>query len=118
MRVRRQESRATFGAMTTADRTFARSLRRRQTSAEDLLWQQVRGRRIGHKFRRQVPVGCYVVDFFCFDAKLVVEIDGTQHEAEAIYDARRTAELEAQGLVVLRVTTARCGNDWTTSWRV
>jgi very-short-patch-repair endonuclease len=88
--------------MTTAQRDFARTLRRRQTSAEDLLWQQLRGRRLGLKFRRQVPIAGYVVDFFCFDAKLMIELDGRQHAMEAEYDVRRTAELEAHGLTILR----------------
>lgn len=91
-------------AMTTPQRDFARELRRRQTSTEDLLWQQLRGRRLGHKFRRQVPVGRYTVDFLCFAAKLVIEIDGAQHAATAEYDAARTAEIEAQGLRVIRFT--------------
>ena len=88
--------------MTTSQRDFARTLRRRQTSAEDLLWQQLRGRRLGLKFRRQVPIAGYIVDFFCFDAKLVIELDGRQHAIEAEYDARRTAELEAHGVTILR----------------
>ena len=89
--------------MTTVQRDFARELRKRQTSAEDALWQQLRGGRLGPRFKRQVPIGPYVVDFFCFAAKLVVEVDGAQHDVEAEYDARRTAELEAQGLAVIRV---------------
>lgn len=90
--------------MTTAQRDFARKLRHRQTSAEDELWQALRGRRLGGcKFRRQAPIGPYVVDFLCFDAKLIVEVDGKQHAELADYDARRTAELEAQGFVVIRV---------------
>ncbi len=91
--------------MTSEQRGFARELRRRQTSAEDLLWQQLRGRRLlGRKFRRQVPIGAYVVDFLCFDAKLIVEIDGKQHGWAADYDDRRTAEIEALGFSVIRFT--------------
>jgi very-short-patch-repair endonuclease len=94
--------RVEIAPMATEQRSFARKLRRQQTSFEDQLWQQLRGRRLGYKFRRQVPLGRYVADFICFDAKLVVELDGRQHEEQRIYDAARTAEIEAQGLVVLR----------------
>jgi very-short-patch-repair endonuclease len=59
-----------------------------------VLWQQLRGRRLlGFKFRRQVPLGGYVVDFLCLDAKLIVEIDGRQHGWQAAYDAERTKQL-------------------------
>lgn len=91
--------------MTTQQREFARDLRKRQTSAEELVWRALRGRRLGGwKFRRQVPVAGYVVDFLCFDAKLAVEIDGHQHDQAPGYDARRTAELEAQGFTIVRFT--------------
>ncbi|MCP1642776.1 very-short-patch-repair endonuclease [Pseudomonas citronellolis] len=56
---------------------FARELRRRQTDAERLLWSRLRDRRLlGWKFRRQVPLGPYVVDFYCHERQLVVELDG------------------------------------------
>ena len=91
--------------MTTEPRAFARTLRRQQTSSEELLWQQLRARRLdGFKFRRQVPIGGYVVDFLCLAAKLIVEVDGRQHGWEADYDAERTRALEGMGFVVLRVS--------------
>jgi len=63
---------------------FARQLRRNQTDAERKLWQLLRDRRFaGVKFRRQQPVGPYIVDFVCFEAKLVIELDGSQHGLEA-----------------------------------
>lgn len=72
------------------------------TEAEDRLWQELRGRRLDRtKFRRQVPIGNYIADFLCPDAKLVVEIDGGQH-AESDYDRTRDAALKAQGFRVLR----------------
>ena len=62
---------------------FARRLRRDQTDVERKLWYALRDRRHhGFKFRRQQPVGPYVVDFVCFEAKLVVELDGGQHVRE------------------------------------
>ena len=92
-------------AMVTEPRRFARTLRRNPTSAEDALWQQLRGRRLtGTKWRRQVTLGPYTADFVCLDAKLVVEIDGIGHAARRDYDAARTQEIEAQGLAMLRFT--------------
>ncbi|WP_431046399.1 endonuclease domain-containing protein [Roseateles sp. L2-2] len=85
----------------------ARSFRRTGTKAERALWQRLRDRRLlGHKFRRQHPVGAYFADFACVEAGLVVELDGGQHGSpqDAIYDARRTAALHDQGFHVLRFT--------------
>jgi very-short-patch-repair endonuclease len=80
---------------------FARSLRRRMTDAELRLWFQLRNRAfIGYKFRRQHPIGPYIADFACVEARLVVELDGSRH-LEAI-DAIRTACLEIRGYHVLR----------------
>ena len=79
----------------------ARELRSVQTEAERKLWQCLRGGQLGGlKFRRQHPIAPYVADFYCDALKLVVELDGSQHTAEA--DAVRTRALEAQGLTVLR----------------
>lgn len=84
---------------------LARKLRRNQTDAERKLWYLLRDRRFcGFKFRRQQPIGPYVVDFICFEKGLVVELDGAQHGTdEAVaYDVKRTAFLESQGLRVMR----------------
>ena len=81
----------------------ARDLRTNATDAERRLWERLRRKQIdGHRFRRQVPLGSYIVDFICFDARLVVEVDGGQHAKSAAKDARRTAFLEASGFRVLR----------------
>ncbi|MDC9825388.1 endonuclease domain-containing protein [Devosia sp. ZB163] len=83
---------------------FARTLRRNSTEVEKRLWSILRDRRLaGHKFRRQVPIGPYVADFACFDARLVVELDGSQHLEDAARDTRRDAELARRGFEVLRV---------------
>lgn len=82
---------------------FARRLRRDATHAEALLWSRLRNRRLGgYKFRRQHPIGRYVVDFVCIEQRLVIEVDGGQHAAEGAEDARRTAWLETRGFRVLR----------------
>jgi very-short-patch-repair endonuclease len=91
---------------------FARSLRKQPTKAEEILWRYLRGSRFhGAKFRRQVPFDRYVVDFYCHATKLVVEIDGKQHDWFADYDARRTAVLEAYGVRVLRLANEDVGGD-------
>jgi very-short-patch-repair endonuclease len=85
-----------------AKRSFARSLRREMTEAEDRLWHELRDRRLDRiKFRRQVPFGKYIADFVCLEAGLIVEIDGSQH-AESESDRIRKAELEAKGFRILR----------------
>jgi len=81
----------------------ARNLRAIQTEAETRLWMRLRDRQLGGaKFRRQVPVGPYVADFACYSARLIVELDGGQHAANADADARRTEWLESQGFRVVR----------------
>jgi very-short-patch-repair endonuclease len=81
---------------------FARAMRRDGTDAEKRTWRLLRGRRFaGFKFRRQVPIGPYIVDFMSFEAMLVIEIDGGQH-AESAADARRDAWLVREGFRVLR----------------
>ena len=82
---------------------LARSLRSNQTDAERLLWNHIRAGRLGaHKFKRQQPLGHYIVDFVCFEAMLVIELDGGQHADQVNQDAERTLWLESQGFRVLR----------------
>lgn len=80
----------------------ARALRRDMTEAERTLWFLLRSRRFsGFKFRRQVPIDPYVADFLCFERKIVVECDGSQH-ADSAHDARRDAWFAARGFRTLR----------------
>lgn len=82
---------------------MARKLRGNPTDAESKLWSRLRRRQIdGRRFRRQVPLGDYVVDFACFDAGFIVEVDGGQHAEAVSEDAARTAWLEGRGFRVLR----------------
>ena len=81
---------------------YARALRRAQTPHEQRLWTLLRGRRfLDFKFRRQAPIGPFIADFVCYDAKLIVELDGSQH-AENPRDVSRDAELQRRGFHVLR----------------
>lgn len=85
----------------------ARALRKNQTVAEKLFWKIVSNRKIlGFKFRRQHPIGKYIVDFYCHEVLLVVELDGDVHDLERIknYDERREAELKKLGLTITRFT--------------
>ncbi len=80
----------------------ARNLRTSQTDAENALWRHLRDRRFhGLKFRRQVPLGSYVADFACFEAKVIVEADGGQH-ADNARDDRRDRYFRGQGYRTLR----------------
>ena len=80
---------------------YARELRRNMTPAERALWQYLRKRQLGVKFRRQAPIGRYIVDFVCFEVKLVIEVDGAHH-ANNPNDKVRDAWLASQGFRVLR----------------
>ncbi|HWA51125.1 MAG TPA: DUF559 domain-containing protein [Dongiaceae bacterium] len=77
------------------------NLRRNMTDAERALWRVLRDRKDGYRFRRQEPIDHYIVDFVCFKARLIVEVDGGQH-SESAADKRRDAYLESHGFRVLR----------------
>jgi len=73
------------------------------TNAERLLWQHLRNRELGgYKFRRQRPIGPYIVDFVCLEKKLVVEVDGGQHAGQVELDTKRSGYLKEKGYQVLR----------------
>lgn len=83
-------------------RDFARDLRRTMTNAEHQLWYHLRGRRLlDTKFRRQFPIGRYIVDFVCLESRLIVEVDGGPHNG-SLHDAIRDRFLHEQGFTVLR----------------
>jgi very-short-patch-repair endonuclease len=85
---------------------YAKGLREGQTDCENILWQNLRGKRLNNiKFRRQVPIGKYIVDFVALDKKVIVELDGSQHldDNQLIYDKNRTIYLEKYGYKVLRI---------------
>jgi len=93
-------------------RDRARQLRCDQTDAEARLWESLRGGRLdGWKWRRQVPVGPFIVDFLCLEAALAVELDGGVHAERAESDARRDAVLRRKGLKVLRFWNAQVVED-------
>jgi len=82
---------------------LARRLRRQPTEAEVRLWRYLRNKQLhGVKFRRQEAIGPYVADFACHGRKLIVEVDGGQHDAERAYDEARTGYFESAGWRVVR----------------
>ncbi len=82
---------------------LAKTLRRKMTEPERRLWYFLRGRRLAKfKFRRQVPIGPFIVDFICMEAKLIVELDGSQHAKRREADQQRTEMLEKLGYRVIR----------------
>ncbi|WP_448542898.1 endonuclease domain-containing protein [Roseiflexus sp.] len=83
----------------------ARQLRRQATKSEEILWQALRGAKLeGRKFRRQQPIGCFVVDFFCAAERLIVEVDGAVHDSQQELDRERQRLLESLGLRFLRLS--------------
>lgn len=84
----------------------ARELRQPQTAAEATLWHHLRNRNLIYKFRRQHPIERFIIDFYCAEAKLCIEIDGDSHlkAEQAEYDAARTEYLEQLGYKVIRFT--------------
>lgn len=87
---------------------FAKELRQQQTPGEQGLWRKLRAKRFhGLKFRRQIPIGIYIVDFICFEKKLIVEVDGDSHFQPGAQerDAKREEYLRSLGFTIFR-----CGN--------
>ena len=86
-------------------RSFAKDLRSHQTSIEDLVWRELRAKRLdGWKFKRQAPIEGYIVDFVCFEARAIVEIDGPMHltPEQRVKDIERDKRLQREGFRILR----------------
>ena len=82
---------------------LARVLRKNMTDAERILWQRLRNRQLGgFKFRRQKPIGPYIVDFACLEKKLIIEVDGGQHASKMSADTIRGEHLKRKGYRILR----------------
>jgi very-short-patch-repair endonuclease len=83
-------------------RRHAKNLRTNTTDAERHLWYYLRANRLGFKFKRQVPIKSFIVDFVCYEKRLIIELDGGQHLTNQTYDLNRTLELNKFGFQVLR----------------
>jgi len=81
----------------------AKALRKSMTDAERVLWYSLRNRRLGgFKFRRQKPIGAYIVDFVCIEKKLIIEVDGGQHKTNIEHDKKRSEYLTKNGYKIIR----------------
>jgi len=88
-------------------KTLAKELRKNMTYAEIALWSAIRNKTLkGYKFRRQVPISNYIVDFYCPELMLVIEIDGRSHDLKQDKDVLRQQELEKFGLKIIRFSEA------------
>jgi len=74
----------------------------RSTFSEKILWSKIRRKALGYEFHRQVPIDEYIVDFYCHELKLAIEIDGTSHDDKLEYDIQRQEKLEHLGVIVVR----------------
>lgn len=83
-------------------RQYARNLRNNSTLSEILLWKEIKGKSLGYEFHRQVPIDNYIVDFFCHELLLAIEIDGSSHDYKYVFDKIRQGKLEKLGLVFVR----------------
>jgi len=90
----------------------ARLLRKNMTRSEKLLWEKVKGKQIHSvRFRRQHPIDIFIADFYCHEARLVIEIDGEIHNDRSEYDDGREAEIEEYSLKVIRFSNDQVIND-------
>ena len=85
-----------------------RSLRRNITDGEYALWYWLRNNELGYKFRRQVNIGSFIVDFYCHKLKLIIEVDGGIHNDQIEYDTRRENWLKLQEYNIIRVNNEEC----------
>src|SRR5581483_12510820 len=99
---------------TLVKRQRAKELRRHQTVEEDILWQRLRRNQLdGLHFRRQHPLGAFIADFYCGEARLVIEVDGSIHtgSGQVVYDAQRDAILAGRNLLIPRITNDEIRRD-------
>ena len=89
---------------------FARGMRKEPTWFEHLLWQELRRRQFGVRFRRQEPIGPYIADFVCLTRMLIIELDGDSHD-DPLYDAMRDAWFHEHGFFVLRIDNDHIRDD-------
>lgn len=92
-------------------RERARELRKNQTEAEKILWEAIRYKRLGFRFRRQHVIGRFIVDFYCMQVNVAVEVDGDIHKQQMDYDQARQDWLKDSGVKVIRFSNERVMND-------
>lgn len=92
-------------------RVIAENLRVRETPAEALLWKSLKGKKLGYKFRRQHPLHGFIVDFYCYELMLVIELDGSIHDGQKERDHLRNLELGKHGYTTLRFSNEEIFQD-------
>jgi len=92
-------------------RKLAKINRKNQTKTEEIIWGLLRGKRLGYKFTRQKPIDRFVVDFYCSELLLVIEIDGGYHDKRKYYDSERDKRLAWRGIKVIRFSDKEIIND-------
>ena len=92
-------------------REFARQLRNNSTLSEVLLWKQIKGKALGVEFKRQVPMLEYIVDFYCQEIGLAIEIDGNIHDFRYLEDTQRQQEIEKYGVIFIRFSNEEIKNN-------
>ena len=114
---RPQEDRGEDGPRSSANvKGAARQMRKEPTRSESLLWSALRNRRLAsRKFRRQHPVGRFILDFYCQEERLAVEVDGPVHETQRQADGERQQILESMGIRFLRLSAALIESDLPTA---
>ena len=103
MKENSQERKMFYGAKPEIFKLAAR-LRQNMTSAELKLWEKLKNKQLGVRFKPQHPIGDFIVDFYCHKVKLVIEIDGEIHKYQKEHDSGRTYEIENYGITILRFT--------------
>ncbi len=95
-------------------RLFKNALRLREnsTNSENILWERIKNKQLGYKFRRQHPLGVFILDFYCHEVKLCIEVDGEYHyqDDQILYDQERTKLIVASGLKLIRFDNSRVIN--------
>ena len=94
-------------------REKARFLRKNSTKSEIVLWKKIKNRSLGVQFHRQVPMLNYIVDFYCHEIGLAIEIDGSIHDNQFLYDAKRQGDIEKRGVQFIRFKNEEVLNDLT-----
>ena len=92
-------------------REFAKQLRNNSTLSEVLLWKQIKGKALGVEFKRQVPMLEYIVDFYCQEIGLAIEVDGNIHDFRYLEDAQRQQEIEKYGVIFIRFSNEEIKNN-------
>ena len=109
--VNRQNRNRVVGVSDKGKLEFAREQRKQASPGEQVLWQALRNRALGVRFRRQHPIQDYVLDFYCAEAKLAVEVDGAGHEEQRGYDSNRDQDLADWGIRTVRFEHAQVLGD-------